>query len=353
MAGGLAADKFDRGQELIATGACAHYPMLTFAVGTIVENFPDQAEDVGSSPSRGRTPNNGATIWMPAATYIPVTTEGAKLEAAKQFLAYIASVEGTEAMSAAVAPSGPYMIKGSNAPDDVPGAIKDMQPYIDAGLVAPALEFLSPIKGPALEQITVAVGSGLNSPRKAALYDQDVEKQAQHWVSPAGKRLPVDREAANEHRSRPPGPAPVVATEPERARAGATAAIATAPAHRRLRTALVLHPGGHRLRLIFIVPTALSFYYSLTRWTLFDTEFIGLDNFALFLREPSLTNGLRNTIVYAIVTSGLKVVIGLLLARCSPRASASGRWGDHLLSVLVSTVAVGITFAVLMHPPAA
>src|SRR5262245_25667416 len=66
--------------------------------------------------------------------------------------------------------------------------------------------------------------------------------------------------------------------------------------------------------VIFVAPTLLSFWYSLTRWTLFDAEFIGLDNFTLFLREPSLTNGLRNTFVYAIVTSGLKVVIGLLLA---------------------------------------
>ncbi len=122
---------------------------------------------------------------MPAATYIPKTTEGAKLDAAKQFLAYVASVEGTEAMSAAVAPSGPYMIKDSTLPDDVPVAIKDMQPYIDAGLVAPALEFLSPIKGPALEQITVAVGSGINTAEEGAdLYDQDVKKQGQQLGLP-------------------------------------------------------------------------------------------------------------------------------------------------------------------------
>ena len=66
--------------------------------------------------------------------------------------------------------------------------------------------------------------------------------------------------------------------------------------------------------VIFVVPTVLAFYYSLTRWTLFDAEFIGLDNFALFFREPALTSGVRNTIVYAVVTSGLKVILGLLLA---------------------------------------
>jgi raffinose/stachyose/melibiose transport system permease protein len=111
-------------------------------------------------------------------------------------------------------------------------------------------------------------------------------------------------------------------------------------------------PAGLIFGLVFILPTALSFYFSLTRWTLFDTEFIGLDNFFMFFREPSLTSGARNTIVYAIVTSGLKVVIGLLLATLL----TSRLRVRHVLRsiiffpVLVSTVAVGITFAMLMHP---
>ena len=60
-------------------------------------------------------------------------------------------------------------------------------------------------------------------------------------------------------------------------------------------------------------------------------------------REPALTNGLRNTIIYAVVTSGLKVVIGLLLATL---LTSSIRFRNLLRSliffpVLVSTVAVG------------
>ena len=103
---------------------------------------------------------------------------------------------------------------------------------------------------------------------------------------------------------------------------------------------------------IFVVPTVLSFYYSLTRWTLFDAEFIGLRNFEMFLREPALVNGMRNTFIYAAVTSGMKVVIGLALAAL---LTSSLRVRNVLRSVvffpvLVSTVAVGITFAVLMHP---
>ena len=64
-------------------------------------------------------------------------------------------------------------------------AVKDIQPYIDNNAAGPALEFLSPVKGPSLENITVAVGSGLNTAAEGAeLYDQDVEKQAKQLGLP-------------------------------------------------------------------------------------------------------------------------------------------------------------------------
>ncbi|MGO7624357.1 carbohydrate ABC transporter substrate-binding protein, partial [Rhizobium ruizarguesonis] len=47
------------------------------------------------------------------------------------------------------------------------------------------LEFVSPIKGPALEQITVEVGSGIRQPADAEkLYDDDVRKQAKQLGLP-------------------------------------------------------------------------------------------------------------------------------------------------------------------------
>jgi raffinose/stachyose/melibiose transport system substrate-binding protein len=62
----------------------------------------------------------------------------------------------------------------------VPALITDMDKYFKSGKTAPALEFLSPIKGPNLENITVQVGSGISTAKQgAALYDQDVKKQAQ------------------------------------------------------------------------------------------------------------------------------------------------------------------------------
>jgi raffinose/stachyose/melibiose transport system permease protein len=111
-------------------------------------------------------------------------------------------------------------------------------------------------------------------------------------------------------------------------------------------------PAGIVFGVIFVAPTLLSFYYSLTRWTLFDAQFIGLDNFVQFFKEPALMSGARNSIVYAVVTSALKVILGLLLATLlTSRLHLRNLLRSIVFfPVLVSTVAVGLTFAVLMHP---
>jgi raffinose/stachyose/melibiose transport system permease protein len=104
--------------------------------------------------------------------------------------------------------------------------------------------------------------------------------------------------------------------------------------------------------VFFLVPTALAFYFSLTRWTLFNATFIGLDNYVTFLGDARLMAGLRNTLIYAVLTSGLKVIISLPLAMLltsNIRLKGLLR-GIIFFPVLVSTVAVGITFSVLMQP---
>jgi raffinose/stachyose/melibiose transport system substrate-binding protein len=175
---------FEQGLALLASGEGAHYPMLSFALSTIATNSPDAVNDIGFFAVPGTdASSNGVTIWMPAGTYIPQTSEN--IEEAKKFLAFIASTEGTDVLTAAVAPAGPYMIKGATLPDNVLPAVKDIAAYIDAGNSAPALEFLSPIKGPSLEQICIAVGTGQMTPEEAAAaYDEDVEKQAQQLGLP-------------------------------------------------------------------------------------------------------------------------------------------------------------------------
>jgi raffinose/stachyose/melibiose transport system substrate-binding protein len=173
--------KVPKALSQLADGEGAHYPQLTVVVPILASSAPDKLNDVGFFAQPGTdAAKNGLTLWLPGGLYIPRTTEGAKLDAAKKFLAFASTQEGCDAQSNAFAPTGPFMVKGCRLPDSVPQAVKDLQPYVDEGKVTPALEFLSPVKGPALEQITVEVGSGLKPAAKgAALYDEDVKKQAQ------------------------------------------------------------------------------------------------------------------------------------------------------------------------------
>jgi len=175
---------FEQGLQLLADGKGAHYPMLSFALSTIATNSPAAVNDIGFFGVPGTdAATSGATIWMPAATYIPKTSK--HIAEAKDFLAFIASVAGADTITAKVPPGGPYLIKGAKLPDTVLPGVKDIAAYIDSGKSGPALEFLSPVKGPTLEQLCVAVGSGQMTPQQAAEnYDKDVEKAAKQLGLP-------------------------------------------------------------------------------------------------------------------------------------------------------------------------
>ena len=112
-------------------------------------------------------------------------------------------------------------------------------------------------------------------------------------------------------------------------------------------------PAGIVFFVMFIVPTVFAFYFSLTRWTLFNATFTGLKNYRIFLSDPQLLTGLKNTIIYAVLTSGSKVIIALPLATLltSPLIKVKGLLRSLVFfPTLVSTVAVGVTFTALMQP---
>jgi raffinose/stachyose/melibiose transport system permease protein len=111
-------------------------------------------------------------------------------------------------------------------------------------------------------------------------------------------------------------------------------------------------PAGVVYGVLFLVPTFIAFYFSLTRWGLFSQEFIGFDNFVQFFNEPALVTGLKNSLIYGVITSAFKVVLGLLLAVLLTSQIIARGWLRSVIffPVLVSTIGVGITFTILMDP---
>ncbi|MFZ4451415.1 carbohydrate ABC transporter permease [Salibacterium aidingense] len=104
--------------------------------------------------------------------------------------------------------------------------------------------------------------------------------------------------------------------------------------------------------LFFLFPTLMSFFYSFTWWTLTDWEFIGFENFINFFQEPSLRIGFRNTLFFAVTATTGKVVLGLLFAvfLCSKIRNRGLLRSIVFFPVLISAIAIGIAFSVMMHP---
>ncbi|WP_422934462.1 ABC transporter substrate-binding protein [Sinomonas sp. P47F7] len=181
----FASATYQQGLDMLANGDGAQYPILTSALAGIKASNPDQINDIGMFPLPGDDASkNALTVWFPSGVYIPKSSK--HVAEAEKFQAFIASKQGCDAQTKGSAPSGPYLVKDCTLPSSAPAAVQDMLPFFnDPSKNSPALEFLSPVKGPSLEQITVEVGTQQATAQKgASLYDEDVKKQAQQLNLP-------------------------------------------------------------------------------------------------------------------------------------------------------------------------
>jgi raffinose/stachyose/melibiose transport system substrate-binding protein len=183
----FASAKLNDGVKAIATGEAAHYPQLGGTAANIENVAPGKSKDVGFFALPGDdAAKNGLTVWPgTSAMYIPKSVEGDKLDAAKKLVEFATTQQGCDAYIKGNPPQGPFLSKACQLPAEVSQVAKDTQAYFESGQAGPALEFKSPIKGPALEQICIQVGTGQVDAKKGAeLYDQDVKKQAQQLGLP-------------------------------------------------------------------------------------------------------------------------------------------------------------------------
>lgn len=169
----------DLAYELLANGEGLYYPMLTFGLDNIANTYPDKIDDIGffAQPADDAA-NTTLTVWMPDGWYACAGTEN--FDAVNAFFEFVLSEEGQSILASVSAGNGPSVVAGAPMSDKAYAAVKEIQQYFDSGKTAPALEFITAVKGPNLPQICVECGSGVKSPADcAAEYDKDVEKQAQ------------------------------------------------------------------------------------------------------------------------------------------------------------------------------
>lgn len=115
---------------------------------------------------------------------------------------------------------------------------------------------------------------------------------------------------------------------------------------RRIYPGWLAAPGLLIYALIFVIPTFSSFYFSLTKWNLITSQFIGIDNFVTFFSMINTKSALINTVIYAFFTCTVKVVFGLPLAQylCTGIKSKEYLKTILFLPTLLGNVAVAVAF---------
>lgn len=104
--------------------------------------------------------------------------------------------------------------------------------------------------------------------------------------------------------------------------------------------------------IFFIIPTIQGMYYSFTHWNFFNTKFAGLTNYINILTDPRLNGMIKNTFLFAFITTVFKVGLGLLLAIFVNRKLRTKNYlrTVFFIPAILSPVAIGIIFSGMMHP---
>ncbi|MFG2926228.1 carbohydrate ABC transporter permease [Streptomyces sp. NPDC048305] len=79
---------------------------------------------------------------------------------------------------------------------------------------------------------------------------------------------------------------------------------------------------------------------------------MGLDNFRTFFDQQEFSIGLKNTVIYAVITCTLKVVLGLAVALVLTSTILARGYLRSVIffPTLVSTIGIGLAFTVLLNP---
>lgn len=105
--------------------------------------------------------------------------------------------------------------------------------------------------------------------------------------------------------------------------------------------------------VFWISPVLMSFFYGLTNWSgLGDYDFVGLDNFKFLIKEGTLFNSMRNTIIYAVIVvvwGNLQALALALLLNMKLKARGAF-WTIFYIPALFSTIVVAFIWSYVYAP---
>jgi len=161
----------------LASGRAAHTIGLSVVVGLLNDLDPAAPDQIGFFPIPGKTANSGATLWMPLGLYVP--RAGQNRKAALKFIDFVMDEANCDLLKQTDIAFGPFAIDTCTWDENQPLYEMEMARHFDDKGATPALEFLTPLKGPSLEVLTRQLLLGEITAQEAAdRYDRDLLKRA-------------------------------------------------------------------------------------------------------------------------------------------------------------------------------
>ncbi len=139
---------------------------------------------------------------------------------------------------------------------------------------------------------------------------------------------------------------------------GVTVTTRTAPSIRlraqRRAGLLLAAPAALLLVLLVLLPSSAVIVLSLTDYQLGlgESRFVGANNYAAMLNDPSFRQSLRNTALYVVTVAPLSIGLGLIFALMVEARITLKAWyrTAFFLPVTATLVAMATAWEVLFHP---
>lgn len=115
---------------------------------------------------------------------------------------------------------------------------------------------------------------------------------------------------------------------------------------------LMILPAFLGFMLLFIVPTLMSFVYSLTNWSVYNAQirFVGLKNFSKLFQDAKTIAAIEHSVKYALMITVIQNVLAIFLAVVLNRKSRVVNFVKSItfLPAVLSIMVVGYLFQYIM-----